>query len=331
LERAHIENVITTFPSMRSNSTTTSTFKIDSSPSATTGNDSQFVVLVHGWNNVPWQSENYAETMFKRLYWQGYQGRFAALRWPTLSGDTDPYAALFTYNRSEYIAFRSAAGASAYFNSLRSRYPEYSINAAAHSMGNIVMMEALKLQVASGSNALNNYVLMEAAVPAHCYDTNAPLCPALYTTDQQQPTPNTYLAYPGPINTAFRNGGQMINFFNTNDVALATWVVNETLKKPEGGLGYLIIPPLLPYLGSTPITDPREIMAFCARPRSYAVGAQPGVQGAITGTEVDMAARYGFNNDVADHSGQFNRPIQNVWNFYRQMGVSMGLFQPSTP
>jgi len=306
-EHAHIENVITTFPSMRSNSTSTSTFKIDSIASATADNDKEFMVLVHGWNNNPWQSESYAETMFKRLYWQGYQGGFAALRWPTLTG-------VLTYNGSEYIAFRSAAGTSSYLNSLRSRFPDYSINAAAHSMGNIVMMEALKLQAASGSNALNNYVLMEAAVPAHCYDTNAPLCLGLVTEEFEHPTPNTYLGYPGALTNALR--GNIFNFFSTNDFALAAWVGNQLLQKPESDLGYQIIPPLQPYWVNTPITDPREIMAFCARPRSYAIGAQPGVHGMISGAEVDLHVQFGFGADVSDHSGQYNRNIQQLGGFY---------------
>src|SRR5205823_8739130 len=123
------------------------------------------------------------QTMFKRLYWQGYRGRFGAFRWPTRTPSVP-------YNNSEYIAFRSGSAASAYFNALRSRLPDYSINAAAHSMGNIVMMEALKLQWTAGSNALNNYALMEAAVPAHCYDTNAPLNPGLVSTENIKPTPN---------------------------------------------------------------------------------------------------------------------------------------------
>src|SRR5438093_8065449 len=145
-------------------------------------------------------------------------------------------------------------------------------------MGNIVMMETLKLQAASGSNALNNYVLMEAASPAHCYDTNAPLCPGLFTEEFEHPTPNTYYGYPGAINAALR--GTMVNFFNTNDFALAAWVGNQLLQKPEGDLGYYMAPGVQPYLfPSTLITDPREIMAFCARPRTYAVGAQPGVHG----------------------------------------------------
>lgn len=307
-EHAHIKDVITAFPAMRTNSTSTSTFKIDNQPNTTMGDAKQHIVLVHGWNNSQWQSESYAQTMFKRLYWQGYQGRFAALRWPTLTG-------LLTYNRSEYIAFRSAVGASAYFNSLRTRFPDYSINAAAHSMGNIVMMEALKLQAALGSNALNNYVLMEAAVPAHCYDTNAPLNLGLYIAELENPTPNTYLGYPGAVTNALR--GKMFNFFNTNDLALVAWVANQNLNKPTGSLGYYIVPDVQPYLlPSTLITDPREIMAFCARPRSYAIGAQPGVQGMILGDEVDLNVQFGFGTGAPDHSGQYTRSIQQVGDFY---------------
>ena len=319
-EHAHIDGVVTTFPSMRTNSTSTSTFTIDSQPDVALGDAKQLLVLVHGWNNSPQQSESYAQTMFKRLYWAGYQGRFAALRWPTLTE-------ILTYNRSEYIAFRSAAGASAYFNSLRSRYPDYSINAAAHSMGNIVMMEALKLQAGSGSNALDNYVLMEAASPAHCYDTNAPLCPGLFTEEFEHPTPNTYYGYPGAINAALR--GTMVNFFNTNDFALAAWVGNQLLQKPEGDLGYYIAPGVQPYLfPSTLITDPREIMAFCARPRTYAVGAQPGVYGVIGGTEVDMHVEFGFGDTAADHSGQYTRTLQQVRGFYSRL---LEKFNPSQP
>ncbi len=325
-EHAHIEGVLTTFPSMRTNSTSTSTFKIDNQPDTASDDAKQLIVLAHGWNNSVAQAEIYAQTMFKRLYWAGYQGRFAALRWPTLSGETDGWLSLLTYNRSEYIAFRSAAGVSAYFNSLRSRFPDYSINAAAHSMGNIVMMEALRLQAASGSNALNNYVLMEAAVPAHCYDTNAPLCPGLFTEEFDHPTPNTYFGYPGAVTNALR--GKIFNFFNTNDLALAAWVGNQLLQKPEGTLGYQIIPPLQPHLVGTLITDPREIMAFCARPRSYAMGAQPGVHGMIVGTEVDLNARFGFDRDAADHSGQYTRTIHQVRGFYSTFLEKLDESQP---
>jgi hypothetical protein len=319
-DHAHVESVITAFPSMRTNGAAVSTFKIDSQTDAALGDAKQLIVQLHGWNNNPEQSENYAETMFKRLYWAGYQGRFVALRWPALTG-------VLSYNRSELVAFRSAGGASACFDFLRSRYPDFSINAAAHSMGNIVMMEALRLQAASGSNALNNYVLMEAASPAHCYDTNTSLCPGLVAEESDHPTPNTYYGYPGAINAALR--GTMVNFFNTNDFALAAWVGNQLLQKPESDLGYYIAPGVQPYfIPSILVTDPREIMAFCARPRTYAVGAQPGVHGVIGGTEVDMHVQFGFGDTAADHSGQYTRSIQQVHGFYSRLLEKLDISQP---
>lgn len=42
-----------------------------------------YILFVHGYNMKPWEKDRYAETAFKRLYWQGYQGRFGAFDWPT--------------------------------------------------------------------------------------------------------------------------------------------------------------------------------------------------------------------------------------------------------
>jgi hypothetical protein len=309
-ERAHIGNVSTTFSDMV-NTTNASVFASDYTPAPNSDEAKQLVVFVHGWNDSPAICENYAETMFKRLWWQGYKGRFAALQWPTLTG-------LSTYNCSEYIAFRSAQGTLAYFDWLKSRFPDYSINVAAHSMGNIVMMETLKLQLAAGANDIDNYALMQGAVPAHCYDADAPICPSLAAEESDNPTPNTYLGYPGAINNALN--GSMANFFNANDYALNAWVVNEFGYKPDGSLGYYIVPPLQPYrFPSTLVTDPRELMAFIARPRSYAVGAQLGVQGVIHGPEINLNAQYGFGDAESDHAGQFNRSIQNTDSFYHTL------------
>ena len=33
-----------------------------------------YILFVHGWNMERWEKDRFAETMFKRLYWQGYQG-----------------------------------------------------------------------------------------------------------------------------------------------------------------------------------------------------------------------------------------------------------------
>jgi len=60
-------------------------------------------------------------------------------------------------------------------------------------------------------------------------------------------------------------------------------------------------------------------MAFIARPRSYAVGAQLGVQGVIHGPEINLNAQYGFGDAESDHAGQFNRSIQNTDSFYHTL------------
>lgn len=324
-ERAHIENIAKTFPAMRNN-TNASTFISDYALPNNPNETNQLIVLVHGWRMSDYDYQKFSGTMYKRLYWQGYQGRFASLRWPTLSTDdfwffreTQAYG---TYNSSEYIAFRSAQGTSDYFDWLKSRFPNYSVNAVAHSMGNIVMMEALKIQLAMGHKDIDNYVLMQAAVPASCYDADAPGCPSLVAQESDSPTPNEYLTYPGSINNAIN--GSMINFFNASDYALNFWVANQLLK-PDGTLGYTVLPGLeTELLPSTVITDPREIMAFAARPRSYAVGAQSDVQGVISeGKQIDLAAQFGFTDANWDHSGEFNRNIQITGSFYHTLLISL--------
>ena len=44
-----------------------------------------YILHVHGWNMQRWEKDRFGEAMFKRLYWQGYQGRFGIFRWPTLA------------------------------------------------------------------------------------------------------------------------------------------------------------------------------------------------------------------------------------------------------
>ncbi len=198
----------------------------------------QIVVFVHGWNMSQWEWKNFSETMFKRLWYQGYKGRFATLRWPT---KTDA----FSYNTSEFIAFKSGLGVSRYLNKLRDCFPSYSVNVAAHSMGNIVMGQALKEQLAGGFTVVNNYVAMQGAVPAQCYDVNAPTLEMLVTKEQINPTPNTYTSYMGTVRSAIT--GNIVNFYNPDDFALVggtvlgintNWQDNQRDTKPDTGFGY---------------------------------------------------------------------------------------------
>jgi pimeloyl-ACP methyl ester carboxylesterase len=327
-ERAHIEGITNVLPG---NPFSASTYVEDNTLPPSLTEDTNLVLFVHGWRMGEWDYEDFSETMFKRLYWQGYHGRFMSLRWPTLSKDdynnlpevVSDFLSRTTYNRSEFIAWRSAAGLSAYLTNLKQRFPNYSLNVCAHSMGNVVMAEALKLQLAASQQNVNNYVLMQGAVPASCYDTTFTNYAPFLAAEQSEPTPNTYWGYPGAINQAV--SGNLVDFFNTNDFALVTgtlgginvsWEANQELFKPDTILGYRT-DGINCANGFNVISDPREIMSFCARPRSRAVGAQPGVGGQVYApAQVDLRANFGFDNKAEQHSAEFNWPVQTTAAFY---------------
>jgi hypothetical protein len=338
-ERAQVTNVVQTWPEMVQQ-TNTSGFQVLSSPGYSASESKQLAVFVHGWRMTAWDTEKFSDTMFKRLYWQGFQGRFASLRWPTRSAETDTNGLDYlTFNRSEHIAFESGTGAAAYFNNLRQRFTNDTISACAHSQGNILMMEALKELAAANQRPLDNYVMMQAAVPAHCYDTTVPYYHDFTNEEQIVPTPNTYANYAAGIANALR--GQIVNFFNTNDYALVSattnisgmnfnvsWIGNEELTKPLAFFGYSYNPAnSTAYLtninygvtGRT-VTNAFELMPFVARPRSLAAGAQSGVGQTVNGGEFDLKT-IGFSGNDYDHSGEFNRNIQTpqVHGFYTNL------------
>lgn len=331
-ERAHIFNVTDDSPN-----TLVSFQRFDKVLPLDTTESRYVIIFVHGWNMGQWDYESFSETMYKRLWWQGYRGRFVAVRWPTRSRDTDGFIGrFFTYNKSEFRAFQSGRGVSAVLTKLRQRFPDYSINVCAHSMGNIVMAQALKQQVEGGFKDIDTYVLMQAATPAHCYDPALPDYDVFMTVERRTPTPDTYRGYPGSIDKTVRN--RIVNFFNENDFALATgvilgkrvhWEGNEIDFKPDSGFGY-------DYIDSVPrkhelfdiwqVTDPREIMALVARPRSKAVGALRGVGGVIDRAgEVDLTQRFNFRGAMDEHSAQFNWNVHRTRDFYGQLLSTMAI------
>ena len=66
-------------------------------------------------------------------------------------------------------------------------------------------------------------------------------------------------------------------------------------------------------------------MAFVARPRSKAAGAEP--RSALIfdsiGSAIDLHALCGLDSDRPDHSGQFNRRIQELGPFYDRMIIDL--------
>ena len=216
-----------------------------------TDTNTPYILYVHGWNMKIWDKDRFAESAFKRLYWQGYQGRFGSFRWPTDYGFEGNWSALTNprnFDNSEFQAWKSAKGLLNKLNDLNAKYPGH-VYLLAHSMGNVVAGEALRL--AGTNKVVNTYVGSQGAVTAHAYDgsiTNSTyLLPFTYAyptgplsllpgflTHYGPDTPNIY------TNRLAGNSagvGRRVNFYNVNDYALAMprWGFNQITKPDESG------------------------------------------------------------------------------------------------
>ena len=70
------------------------------------------------------------------------------------------------------------------------------------------------------------------------------------------------------------------------------------------------------------MTDSYEMKSFVARPRSKAVGAVDTSLGNLPGVaigESESLFDYGFRDQDYDHSGQFNRRIQELHELYQRI------------
>ncbi len=137
--------------------------------------------------------------------------------------------------------------------------------------------------------------------------------------------------------------GNLIDFYNTNDFALASgvttiagipiqtnWEEDQRTQKPEaflGGPSYIYTASNLTSVayytfGSHyTVTDPQELKSMVARSRSHAIGAQNGANGVIS-SSIDLIANFGFDKTRPEHSAQFTRPIQTCLPYYRQVLTS---------
>jgi len=255
-----------------------------------------------------WDKDRFAETAFKRVYWQGYQGRFGEFRWPTDFGFTGLWQIIATnstekdnFDGSEYQAWQSAQGLLNKLDDLNTQYPTH-VYLLAHSMGNIVANEALRLS--GSSEVVNTYVASQAAVTAHTYDTNVPNYSFVYYAygiplSLSADTPNIYR------NWFVGNGdaaGAIVSFYNTNDYALqrSVWQLDQLLKPDHSVLesgtiwtyGYTgsVSDPApwnnfykqstnstLDFNIVTSLNNRHEVMAYAAQPYTTALGATPAV------------------------------------------------------
>ncbi len=194
------------------------------------------LIFVHGWKMDAEDTRIFSETMFKRLWWQGYKGRFRVFRWPTYTGD-------YSFSDSEFVAWKCGAALKSYVEGSvpgASLPSDYTRCVAAHSLGNVVVGSALK----QGLNP-TRYLLLHAAIPSGCYDTsdavngfanpssassafNAVPSMAVFGSmfsggEGSQPTPDNAApdwGYRGFLTGV--TGGQFVNFCNPEDFALTT-------------------------------------------------------------------------------------------------------------
>jgi hypothetical protein len=310
--------------------------------------EKDYIMLVHGWNMSPWEKEAFASTMFKRMWHQGYMGRFGAFRWPTFFGlGTDAPRDLHCahFDGSEERAWNSAAPLHALTASLAETFKDSSgkslVRLYAHSMGNVVASEALR-QMAENSK-VHTYISAQAALSSHVWDNTTPEM-VFYTPS----TPNVYGFYwqsgatsephhwqsegrPSYMNSAYMPASTVyINHYNPLDWALvyARWQLNQSLK-PDVLYRYGIMNPLdlsdlkkrfwkSPTRKLNFPNDRFEIFAYAAESRGYATGQQ-GATGGMFNTSKSVNLNdpmFQFGSAHKGHSAQFRSTIQKRWTYW---------------
>ena len=229
-------------------------------------NSDDYIMFVHGWNMTAADKKTFAETSFKRLYWQGYSGRFGTFDWPTfadIEGPRGPEIAIgdgldvsllnFTYNASELQAWRSGEALKNVLGNLQQPDPmgKVHLNLMAHSMGNVVAAEAMRLwRLQSTDPLVDTYIAMQGAISAGAFGSDATnALPFGATSDfdlyrywpvgvgQPAAGGRPYMSDATNTSAAWSQSAatNRVNMFNDEDVALTrAWVGNNTFKPLSG-------------------------------------------------------------------------------------------------
>lgn len=306
-------------------------------PAPTREEEKDYILMVHGWNTSPFDKTCTGNTAFKRLFWQGFNGRFGLFRWPTFyyEGVPPPHH----FDASEHRAWASSVGLLDLINRLNSGAFAGRVRLTGHSMGNIVASEALRRS--QSGPVVHTYVASQAAISAHCFDATTPS--ALF----HPTTPDVYAFYwqtgvtskphqweseqrPNYMHPLYMSGKaeRYVNYYNDTDIALKGWQVDQQTK-PDSSYQYV-------RNGSLPATgfsrtigsnvtwltfpaDRYEIFAWAAESRSFALGAQF-VQGVVSqseGRNVNLTdPPLNFRHSRKFHSGQFrdsNAERRDYW------------------
>lgn len=344
--------------------TNTGAFTIDSYETTKTPlEDSNIIIYVHGVNTTQFYYEDDSASVFKRFYWQGYNGRYVAFRWPSplwgaLSGliavNTNQVTVL-NYNKTEYVGWQSGLALKYYIDGLRTRFPGYQVNVLATSGGGVVANEAIR----SGAH-VDNFAMLVVSLPAEAFDGSNPNLIYDYLADGGANTPDTDSL--GGYNNCFTNAARIVNFYNDDDYACFTgpagaWEFAQKYTRPDQS--YTI--PNFTYdfdgtncffkeiddngltISSRTLTQDFEKKSYVARSRTKAIGAA-GLKyspyalagGAITANVSLQDASLGFvggaqfGNSREDHSGEVKKPIQCTTPLYKEF-LNEGFLISSPP
>jgi len=305
----------------------------------------EYLLFVHGWNMEEWEKQRWTETIFKRLWWQGYKGKVGLFSWPTLYGFSGTlYQLLFEsrhFDNSEFRSWLSSDSLEGVFDELNT---SGQLRVLAHSMGNVVNGEAIRKY----NGTLHTYIASQAALSAHCYDSavsvavNQTIDVPWWPFDPDAPitTPNLYGHYHSGtqeadpyLNANQNNVGNMVNYYNQNDWALFRWELNNVLK-PDG-----LTPYLYGYAGRAdqyeegvdrfsrgPIENPTEILSvdderqkyqifsYCSESRVKALGQVTLGGGFSTWNLATSSLQY--NDEHYSHSREFRSNIADEWDYW---------------
>lgn len=310
--------------------------------------DKEIVIYVHGLNNSPFDYEDSAQTICKRLYWQGYHGRYAAFRWPCPTWSFWPTSTnqitLFDYDKGEYISWQSGAALKNYIDNLHVRYPDYAVNIITVSEGGITANDAVRLGA-----QVDNLVLSKVTVPAEACDGNNSSLIYSYLASTAGNTPDADVL--GGYNNCFTNQCRRVNFYNDDDFAcysgalgLVSWEQAQLLLRPDqyitmgtievkytfdGTNCYFTEDSQFSTITNRLVTGDYEKKSYVARSRTKALGAAGlkytpyTLAGGVISTNISLQdASLGFvggarfNDTRPDHGGEFFKPIQNTTPFY---------------
>jgi hypothetical protein len=294
---------------------------VQNQTAAISDEDSNIIVFVHGINVDNWHWLDDSDTVFKRLYWAGYQGKFGTVKWQCNPINFLTFLTLNIddFNNSEIKAYKAASSLKNCLSGLHTNFPNDRLNIFAHSQGNAVASEAIE----QGA-PFDNYILTQNALPANCYDVNATNDPVLVFAEYNAITPEWQpMGYHG-VYTNLPNKN-IVNFYNSRDAVLNYWFDAQDDFKPSidysyngtysaytnGSLAYIV-------------TDSQESRSNVSRSRTLSIGAQGMESGetkqGIMSSTVDLNAQFGFNGSTFDeHSAQWTRPIQTSYLYYKEI------------